>query len=390
MDETTVREQSPRYVSAFDWMPPAGAHRALRVLHHVVTALNFGGSLLCCLVAGRMMEPGVGWAFGWVTWVCLLYAAVAVHELGHYGGARLMGMTTLSAHCGPLEFFARRRGFRWRWRWIKRQSLGGVFAVPDPTRDFRSQLVWLAAAGPLAGLAVGLASLMAGLRMDDGPLQGFAFGFSVLNLGFALSALVPCMASAGTDGLAILRARRLTAADPALVALKLNGLALAGTTADRLPAADIERLGTLPEPCALFRLWFLLKGHQNRAQWREAAAMDAELEPCESALSEPMRAAMGDLIALMRCEIRFSGLMAGNEDIQSPVEPLTPELDWTSPAVRPRCLAAVAAREGRTKDANAWLAEAEREAEASFDAAARISEGRLRDAIRATMAVPVP
>lgn len=368
--------------------PSARIDRVLRLLAHAVVIAGTVLSMLLCAGAGEIAWRGTGPFFGWAVWFALAYVGIALHELGHLGAARLIGMHPVWAYCGPVQLMAQRRGFRWRWKWLKRDKrvpYGAVVSIPDPGKRFGPQFAWHAAGGPLANLAVGGLCFALAALVPDGAWRGFAYGFGVLNLGLAVGNLIPNTMAGGSDGLHLLRAWRLDESDPSLALIRLNALAVTGTTADRLPPNELENLRAMGEPATLLHLWFVLKGLQNEARWQEAAALSAEFDRHVCALSDPARAGLAEHIAILDCEIRFSALLADSGTSRSPMDALTKETDWLNPSLRPRCLAAMAAVDGNVEDASRWLAVAERHASSSADAAQRISEGRMRAAIESLL-----
>jgi hypothetical protein len=371
--------------SALAWTPPPRVDRGLRFLSQLVAVIGIVAVMLMFAAAGEHAVPGSGPIFGWVVGLALFYVGIALHELGHLAAGKAMGMHSVFAYCGPVQAMAEREGYRWRWKRlprIKGVPFAAVVAIPAPHKRFGPQFAWHAAGGPIANLVVGVLFFALSGAVPDGAWRGFAYGFSLLNLWLGLLNLIPSTKTGTSDGLRLLRAWRIDESDPFLALMRLNALAVTGTTADELPSDELEKLrerGPVPE---LLHLWFVLKALQNRARWHEAAAAAGELDRIVSELPEAERKAWAEHIAILDCEIRFSSLLAEGSTPRSPVDALTSETDWLNPPLRPRCLAAMAAVAGETEDAARWLAEAEQRASRSADAAQRISEGRLRAAIK--------
>jgi hypothetical protein len=389
MTDPDTSNKSPASTRSLAWTPPARVDRVLRFLTQVVTMVGTAVCLLIFAGAGELIWSGIGPLFGWMVGILLIYIAVALHELGHLAGARAAGMHPVLAYCGPLQLMAQRRGFRWRWKRLKRDKrvpLAGVIALPDPDKRFGPQFAWIAAGGPIGNLAVGGLCFALGAQVPDGAWRGFAYGFAFVNLWLGVGNLIPSTIRGGTDGLHVLRAWRMNESDPSLALVRLNALAVTGTTADKLPVEELENLRAIGGLAGLLHLWFVLKGLQNQARWHEAAAMNTELDRQLSALSDGDRKMVAEHVALMTCEIRFSALMAEGAGGSSPVDALTPETDWLNPSIRPRCRAAMAALAGDATDASRWLEVAERHASCSADKAQRISEERMRAAIQSLLA----
>lgn len=368
--------------SALTWVLPSWLDRCCRVLVFVVTTLATAGSLMACFVATRSLHLDTDILVGAVAWLVLFYLAVAIHEFGHYAAGKGAGMFVMMAHCGALQLLFRKRGFRWRFK--KRQSklLGSVLALPNPNLPVARQLLLMSAGGPIASLVSGLAALLVGRLVGVGPWDGFAYAFAIASLCIGIATLIPSSAYSGSDGLKLLRWLRLSETDPGLVMMRLNGLAFSGTTADQLPSDEVEQLRLMPEPGPLVQLWFVLKAMQNQGRWDEALGLAETLDARCSQLTDPMRKALAELVAQLRCELRFSAMMASRPMVGAIDQDITSELDWLAPALRPRCLAAEAACKGDLAGMEQFLARAQQQASGSLDAASRISEGWMREAIR--------
>ncbi|MXV12903.1 hypothetical protein DYQ93_17965 [Xanthomonas sp. LMG 8992] len=318
------------------------------------------------------------------------FATIAIHEGGHALAARAMGMTVCRVHVGPLQLLARRRGWRIRWQRVRRDdSSGVVLAVPNPYAAVRRQYLALIAGGPLANLLAaagcGLLAWHLGLGSSSGA---FCTGAAAFNLAVGLGNLVPLQSAlGGSDGLKLLKhARRRDPDALSEVLAELNGLSLRGVTADKLPE---HRLALLADGEGwFFYVWFTLKAMQIRGEWAHAAALQPVFEAQVATLPGPVAESWHSLIALLRCELAFSRAMAGDGEADPLDAALTADLDWSVPALRPRCQALMAARRGDHRAALAALARAEGLAENDVDAATRQCECGLRQAIRQRLQVP--
>jgi membrane-associated protease RseP (regulator of RpoE activity) len=129
-----------------------------------MAGLLFGLTLLSCLFAGAQMVEGLA-AVNWNLLDGLPYAAallgiLAAHEMGHYLTARRLGAPTSLPYFLPMPL-----GFG---------TFGAVINMVAPPRN-RRHLLAIAAAGPLAGLAVALPVLLIGLslsRVEPLPAAG--------------------------------------------------------------------------------------------------------------------------------------------------------------------------------------------------------------------------
>jgi membrane-associated protease RseP (regulator of RpoE activity) len=129
-----------------------------------VASLLFALTLLSCLFAGAQMVEGLT-AVNWNLLDGLPYAAallgiLAAHEMGHYLTARRVGAPTSLPYFLPMPL-----GFG---------TFGAVISMAAPPRN-RRHLLAIAAAGPLAGLAVAIPVLLIGLslsRVEPLPAAG--------------------------------------------------------------------------------------------------------------------------------------------------------------------------------------------------------------------------
>jgi Peptidase family M50/Tetratricopeptide repeat len=125
--------------------------------------------LLMLEIAWFRDQPFSRWAIGNVLlYPCILVASIAVHEIGHAAAARAVGLRALRIHVGVGRRVA-------KWRWGSLRVVLNAFPVfgftlmgSDATRALRWR-VWLSIlAGPLATLAVVIATLAAsGLDLSD-------------------------------------------------------------------------------------------------------------------------------------------------------------------------------------------------------------------------------
>src|SRR5213593_4953619 len=139
-------------------------------------AVNVVLFLLTCastLIAGTMYSgsptfdafravPGPASLLSGVPFSCTLLAILVVHEFGHYFTARHYKASVSLPYFIPLPI-----GFG---------SLGAIIRMRSPARD-RNSLFDIAAAGPLAGLAVAVPAMLLGLawsRVAPVPPGGYA------------------------------------------------------------------------------------------------------------------------------------------------------------------------------------------------------------------------
>jgi hypothetical protein len=93
-----------------------------------------------------------------VTLTALLGALVA-HDLAHWLAARLLGFRTVSATIGPFVFVPTRRGMHARTIRSWNELRGELILEPHAEQRANARSAFVAAAGPVASLALGAAAL---------------------------------------------------------------------------------------------------------------------------------------------------------------------------------------------------------------------------------------
>jgi len=121
--------------------------------------------------AGSASSPGAAWLLGGVPYAFTLLAILGIHELGHYFTARFYGVSVSLPYFipAPPPLFL--------------GTLGAIIRMRSPVAN-RNSLFDIAAAGPLAGLAVAIPAVLLGLDwsvVGRIPQSGaMTFGDSVL------------------------------------------------------------------------------------------------------------------------------------------------------------------------------------------------------------------
>lgn len=314
--------------------------------------------------------------------------AVAIHELGHFIGAKLGGMVPYQMQIGTFDIKMEINGFRARWCKPAIKVDGFLLSFPNADKPLRGQHLWMVAGGPLANLLAALVFGFTAYLLDSHEISWLLAGFAWVNLGIGLANLVPTEKEMASDGMQLIRWwRGVDEEAPEYVLHKLNGQAVKGMTADQLPADKVALLRDMSFPMPLVHTWFVLKAHQNRAEWAEAAAIETVLNEQVEKLTPEQSNAMQDLLAILRCEIAFSKSLFENKPVTSVDDLITKNIDWVAPCVRPRCNALQSALTGDSKAALHRLAEAEKLAVRSIDIALHVSEEKLRRVIRERVSV---
>lgn len=119
------------------WSVPIARIAGIRIYLHLTFLL------LVALVAWVDSRPGAAGAWEGTVWVVLLFGCVLVHELAHSILARRLGATVRSIVLLPI---------------------GGVSLIEDMPQKW-SEEFWVAAVGPLASLALGVAAMAASVAV---------------------------------------------------------------------------------------------------------------------------------------------------------------------------------------------------------------------------------
>src|SRR5215469_371416 len=86
------------------------------------------------LAIGALIGLGLGFVFKGVIeldntwWLPILYLSIAIHELGHLGAAKLVGMDAGGIAVGGFLLF--KSGDHWIWRFDWRRTFSGGLAKP--------------------------------------------------------------------------------------------------------------------------------------------------------------------------------------------------------------------------------------------------------------------
>ena len=149
-------------------------------------------------VVSVILVASADWLGPKAYWAILLlpvfaFATTAIHEIGHFVGARIGRMTVICAQISFLEFWMLRDGMYVRFR---RPNLhadrgGYLLSCMDFSRPLRRQNVILLLAGPLANL---FAAAMLALTVRSGlagHLAAFCSAFAVLNFAAGIINLLP-------------------------------------------------------------------------------------------------------------------------------------------------------------------------------------------------------
>jgi hypothetical protein len=313
--------------------------------------IGLGGFILAGSLLGAVSHRS---GFGPLPTILLIFAlgflATAVHECGHWLGARWGRMTVLYVRIFALELQLLQNGSRLRWsRRPKGQRIGGyVIAVHTPNQPWRSAQLRLVAMGPLTNLlfAAACALLAALLYPAATSLTAYLLAFAAINLGIGLANLVPTARHYHSDGAQLLAWwGKPDVAGPEYAYPRLLALSTAGVAAADLPPADLEWLDRQPMPAPLISLFYRLYACQAAGDWAGAVALGAHMETLIEA-SPAQKATFASSIAIMRAELAFCRAMH-ERDARALAAPVhNPDIDWYVPTLAPRCRALSAALAG--------------------------------------------
>jgi peptidase M50-like protein len=168
----------------------SSAPRRARRWHPAVIGLGLPALVAAGALAAWLLDrdEAVALLLGLLAfWVAFL-VNVAVHELGHLAAGRIVGIGASRIVLGPLELV--RDANRWSARlcrdWF---SLGGGLVLLTPPPRTARHMAWVAAGGPVASLALLVASL-ALLRRPWWSWETIATPVRALDAFTALGALV--------------------------------------------------------------------------------------------------------------------------------------------------------------------------------------------------------
>ena len=311
------------------------------------------------------------------------FLTTALHELGHFAGARFAGMLVISARIGPVEI-SPRRGL-WKLRVcrprIRTDASGYLFVIPDFSHPIQEQQVICTLGGPLANFIAATILWLISTTHAVGSYAPAWMGFAALNLFVGLANLMP-NARGGTDGFQLIQLLLGQRDGESLLAYpKLIWRSYMGTTAENLPESELSELDRQPAPMPVFRKWYALKAAQNVGDWVKAAAVADSIEADVGLFDAGMIGHFLHLLDLIRTERAFSNSVVSLARLTLP-DGIFATIEWYSPHLRSRCDALNAAIAGDASTCNLALEASERDAERSLDLALRESERRIRGVIR--------
>lgn len=367
------------------------ANRWLENLAGLVLGVCMLGALFACYGITSPRMPDLALVAALALLVAVATTAVALHEFGHYLGARWGRMTVMAVAVGPLELVAVVGGWRLRRRRRKRLNEAGgyVIAYPDPERRSRRDYVLMLLGGPLANLVAAaiLAAALAG--MTSSPWQLACIAIALMNFaGFACNLLPYRTKTLFTDGLQLLYLRQpQSGSDPMAVWGRLVGRSLRGDTAEELPEEELRVLAEHPEQLPLLYEWFQLKSSQNLGLWPRAADIERAVDRRVAIVSDELLAHLSQgMLPLLRAEIAFSRSMASGDAAYVEAIGVPPDLQRDAPHLMPRLRALAAGLRGDCRRADVELEASRRAAETSIEVALRRSEARLRTYLQAIIA----
>lgn len=331
-----------------------------------------------CLTWLGGSSPRIGAAL--LTVWLLAFLAIVVHELGHYAGARLTGMTVWLINIAGVEAHAQRRGWRIRWSRIKRRGIAGyVLAFPLLDLPMRPQMLTLILGGPIANFVAAVSFGGLGWALLPRPEANLAFAFSVVSLAMSLISLVPHQGAMSSDGLKLITWLKGVSEDsPGLVHTRLISRSIAGQTANEVPENELIALEQQAAPMPLVALWYRLKSDQNRGDWTSAVMRSEQFEVLAQALDPALKTILAELLKTLEVELAFSRAILTGDGSGLADDEVRYKALWTSPWLRPRCQALHARLRGDATLSTKLLQVSERFAENSIDRALARSESLLR------------
>lgn len=315
---------------------------------------------------------------------------VVTHEAGHYAGAKLSGMCVYKATVGPVEFLRDAATWRMRTVWpggpTKRgvtAMLGGsIHACADPDRDSVRQHLWMLVGGPGSNFLCAAALLLFAQMLSSDDSRQVVQAFAYLNFSAGFVNLVPSAMPYESDGRQIWK--WMVGQDqnePGLVLNNLAGMAMHGIPEPQRLRCEFEKLAGMREPMPLVYLFFEMKALQFKGAWHAVTNLSATLDEQLVKMGPAQARVVAELVAMFRCEIRFSRAVATGST-NTPLDcDIDAETDWTMPCLRPRCLALDAALRGKPEEAERLLDVAHALSMHSLDYSLRASEDFLHRVI---------
>jgi Zn-dependent protease len=349
------------------------------LVYLLLVSLGAAGSFATVICLSLALEAShMPVALAWFGVFPIVAVCVMLHEGGHYLGARLSGMKVavmrvLAVECHP------RRGW-WLIRWSpksNRSYRGYVYALPDPERPMRGQMIAMILMGPLANAIVCAAAILIAYYAPTPQVENVLAAFAVMNGVMAMGNLLPREGRMKSDGAQLLWWwRHKDDQKPELAYIRLLSRSLFGTTADALDEADIHYLENQPMPVPLLAMWYRLKAAQNRVDWTGALQIGERFEEALNNWENP-QAEFQVLIAHVRAEVVFSSAITTGEHDALNESLLTRDLKQLCPYLWPRCLALKAFLVGSEEEGQRLLQFGLREANRSIDLALGKSERML-------------
>lgn len=352
--------------------------------------IGLAGYLFTALILGERL--GIGLQPFSAMFLAFVFGALslAVHEGGHYLGARCSGMTVLLVRVLAVELQPQRRGFRLRW---SPQAKGGpiagyVMAAHAPQQPMRRSMLVITLMGPLCNLLV--AGLCLALYWPlAGKLAAALLALAVSNLAVGLANLVPTFAPAVSDGTVLLAwLGKPDEQGPALANARLLAQTVAGTQAQDLDTGDLQCLAAEAMPLALIGLGYRLFARQNQGDWQGALALDAELQGLLATAPAPALKHSLVLLAILRGELLFCRAMLARDASGLHDAVFSDETDWFNASFKPRCLALRAALAGDSTTMAACLEQAQRVARNSLERSQGPREEALAGYVQALLMAP--
>ncbi|AXK56900.1 MULTISPECIES: site-2 protease family protein [Pseudomonas] len=364
----------------------------LKALNALLTFLQrvvlLSGWFIAALILGFTIKSGLQPFLAMFLASLLGVVALVVHEGGHYLGARGCAMPVLQVRVAAVEIQVQRRGWRLRWApQLKRNRLGGyVIAVSNLQRPLRRQWMVVVLCGPLLNLLLGAAALGLGLSWSGVP-GAMALAFAAINLAMGLGNLMPAWRVSPSDGMLLLGwFMHRDDQRPELAQARLLAQTVAGVPSAELPQEDLQRLaeGAMPGPLLAFGC--RLNALQDQGDWPAAVQMEQALEQLLVARATELNG-MSGLIELLRSELAFCRAFVQRDVAPLNSPPMSAEVDWNAPWLRPRCLALQAFLEGDRQQGEHHLQQALQAANNSVVLAQGKSEALLAEYLRA---LPAP
>ncbi len=220
----------------------------------------------------------------WTMLLAALLAAIVIHEAGHLSAALALDFDVLGGSLGPVRLIRMHRSWSIQLSW--NLFSGSVIAIPRKQSNWRTRMLTVVAAGPLATLFSGFFAALLVLRSGapDDLLTRFLAGLVELNFFIFVFGLIPNSPASrlANDARLFYSFLRVTSeANQILLYHMVTQLQIAGLRPRDYPERVVRKLATArgrAEMCSVYAsaiaLWAIDRGDIPSADAWDKRALD--------------------------------------------------------------------------------------------------------------------